>query len=456
MWQGLQSITDYKKKTSPVTDQDVLLPGRLNNFFARFEDNTVPLTRPATKTCSLSFTAAEVSKTFKRVNPRKAAGPNGIPSRALRACADQLAGVFTDIFNQSLSQSAVPTCFKRATIVPVPKKAKVTELNDNRPVVRMLFIDYSSAFNTIVPSKLVIKLETLGLDPALCNWVLDFLTGRPQVVSVGNNISTPLILNTGAPQGCVLSPLLYSLFTHDCVATHASNSIIKFADDTTVVGLITKNDETAYREEVRALGVWCQENNLTLNVNKTKEMIVDSRKRQREHPPIHIDGTVVERVASYKFLGIHITDKLNWSTHTDSIVKKAQQRLFNLRRLKKLVLSPKALTNFYRCTIESILAGCITAWYGNCSAHNRKALQRVVRSAQRITGGKLPALQDTYTTRCHRKAIKIIKDHNHLSHCLFTPLSSRRRGQYRYIKAGTERLKNSFYLKAIRLLNSHH
>ena len=75
-----------------------------------------------------------MSKTFKRVNPRKAAGPDGIPSRALRACADQLACVFTDIFNQSLYQSAVPTCFKRATIVPVPKKAKVTELNDYRPV----------------------------------------------------------------------------------------------------------------------------------------------------------------------------------------------------------------------------------------------------------------------------------------------------------------------------------
>ncbi|KAM9398946.1 uncharacterized protein ACWYII_031350 isoform 2-T2 [Salvelinus alpinus] len=104
-----------------------------------------------------------------------------------------------------------------------------------------------------------------------------------------------------------------------------------------------------------------------------------------------------------------------------------QQRLFNLRRRKKFDLSPKTLTNFYRCTIESILSGCITAWYGNCSAHNRKALQRVVRSAQRITGGKLPALQDTYTTRCHRKAKKIIKDNNHPSHCLFTPLSSRRR-----------------------------
>ena len=70
----------------------------------------------------------------------------------------------------------------------------------------MLFIDYSSAFNTIVPFKLIIKLWALGLNPAMCNWVLDFLTGRPQVVKIGNNTSTSLILNTGAPQGCVLTP----------------------------------------------------------------------------------------------------------------------------------------------------------------------------------------------------------------------------------------------------------
>ena len=75
-----------------------------------------------------------------------------------------------------------------------------------------------------------------------------------------------------------------------------------------MVGLITNNDETAYREEVR--GGWCQENNLSLKINKTKEMIVDFRKQQREHPPIHIDETVVKKVESFKFLSIHITDKL--------------------------------------------------------------------------------------------------------------------------------------------------
>ena len=142
----------------------------------------------------------------------------------------------------------------------------------------MLFIDYSSAFNTIVPTKFITNPRTLGQITSLCNWILDSLTGRPQVVRVGNNMSFTLILNTGAPQWYVLSPLLYSLFTFDCVAKHDSNTIINFANDTTVVGLITDNDETAYRE-FRDLAVWCQDNNLSLNMSKTKELIVDYRNR---------------------------------------------------------------------------------------------------------------------------------------------------------------------------------
>ena len=86
----------------------------------------------------------------------------------------------------------------------------------------MLYIDYISTFNTIEPTKLITKLRTLGLNTSLCNWTLDFLTGSLQVVRVCNNTSAKLILNTGGPQGCVLSPILYSLFTHDCMAKHDS------------------------------------------------------------------------------------------------------------------------------------------------------------------------------------------------------------------------------------------
>ena len=150
----------------------------------------------------------------------------------------------------------------------------------------MLFIDYSSAFNTIVPSKLITKLRTLGLNTSLCNWSRDFLTGCPQVVRVGNKTSATLILNTGSHRGACLVPSCTPCSPTTAWQSTTPNTIIKFANDTTVVGLITNNDETAYREESEK----CQDNNLSLNVIKTKEMIVDYMKMRAEKAHINIDG----------------------------------------------------------------------------------------------------------------------------------------------------------------------
>jgi hypothetical protein len=86
-----------------------------------------------------------------------------------------------------------------------------------------------------------------------------------------------------------------------------------------VVGLIIKNYETAYREEVRDLAVWCQDNNLSLNVSKTKELIVDCRKRRAGQAPINFDRAKVEGVERFKFLGVHITNELLWSKHIKTL-----------------------------------------------------------------------------------------------------------------------------------------
>ncbi len=101
-------------------------------------------------------------------------------------------------------------------------------------------------------------------------------------------------------------------------------------------------------------------------------MVVDFRRQSTEHTPITIDKTPVERVNSFKFLCIHITEDLTWSAHTDAVLKKAHQCLFFLRRLRKFGTSPSILRSFYTCTAESILTGCITAWFGNSTAGNRK------------------------------------------------------------------------------------
>ena len=99
-------------------------------------------------------------------------------------------------------------------------------------------MDFSSAFNTIQPYKLVEKLSFLDVKPSLVLWIYDFLHGRTQRVKVNDVLSNELTTNTGSPQGCALSPILYILYTNDCIFNIPSVHILKYTDDTVIVGLI--------------------------------------------------------------------------------------------------------------------------------------------------------------------------------------------------------------------------
>ncbi|KAI4881606.1 hypothetical protein NFI96_027906 [Prochilodus magdalenae] len=157
MWQGIRTIPDHKPSSTAPHTNGASLSDELSHFYARFDrGNKVVFSKmdlpPGEQPLTLSTT--DVCHTLRRVSARKAAGPDEVPGRVLKACAEQLAGV-------------------------------------------------------------------------------------------------------------------------DCVPVYGSNSIIKFADDTTVIGLIRGDDETAYRDEVQHLAAWCDVNNLVLNSQKTKEVIVD-------------------------------------------------------------------------------------------------------------------------------------------------------------------------------------
>eukprot|EP00061_Rhincodon_typus_P001080 g13662.t1 len=114
----------------------------------------------------------------------------------------------------------------------------------------------------------------------------------------------------------------------------------------TIVGQISNIDKSKYRREIEGLVTRCSENNLSLNISETKELIIDFRKKGGEHAPIYINGTEVERVESVKFLRVTITNDLSWTSHVNVMVRKTQQHLFFLRRLRKFGMSIRTLTNF--------------------------------------------------------------------------------------------------------------
>ncbi len=136
---------------------------------------------------------------------------------------------------------------------------------------------------------------------------------------------------------------------------------------------------------------------LSLNVSKTKELIMDFRKRpQRPYTPLMISGTPVERVSSFKYLGVNLSEDLTWTAHIQTQVKKARQRLYHLRQLRKFRVSPAILKTFYSGAIESILTQCISVWYGNASNQDCKALQSCafswahLRVCSPLSAGHLP------------------------------------------------------------------
>ena len=139
------------------------------------------------------------------------------------------------------------------------------------------------------------KLIDLGVSKPFIKIVHSFLTNRSQYVNVKGHCSPHVSISTGAPQGCVLSPFLYALYTNSCRSTYTGCHYFKYADDTALVGLIT-NDEADYISSVDHFTTWCSDNCLEMNVSKTKEMIIDFRSGVHHPNPVNVMGQNIEIV----------------------------------------------------------------------------------------------------------------------------------------------------------------
>lgn len=455
----------------------------------------------------------EVETVFKNVTVNKATGPDGISAFVLKTFAEELTPAWCSIFQRSVDSNTVPAMWKKAVITPVPKKTCPKENNDFRPVAltpvvmkcmerimvsrlrsevgpqldpyqfayrhhrgtddainsivhmvtkhlenpkayaRLLFVDFSSAFNTLQPHILLNILNQLNVNPFIIKWYHSFLTNRTQHVRVNSTVSEPLTISTGAPQGSVSSPVLFTLYTNE-ITSHTENQyIVKFSDDTAILGLMLTNfDAQVYKSTIQNFVQWCDKHHLILNTKKTEEMVFDP-KSLGDHSPVVIHGHAIAQVDSYRYLGIHMDNKLVWKVHVDAVCSRVQQRLHFLRRLRTFGVNREVQLLFYHAVVESLLRYGISAWFGNLTVQSKAQITRLIQTAMKIMGvSQHPSLQAIFQQTITRQAQKIISDPTHVLHPEYQLLPSGRR--YRVPLSRYNRFKHSFVPLSIKALNS--
>ncbi|XP_060781055.1 uncharacterized protein LOC132888977 [Neoarius graeffei] len=306
--------------------------------------------------------------------------------------------------------------------------------------VRIMFFYFSSAFNTIQPLLLRDKLLQMGVDTCLVSWITDYLTKWPQFVRLGDFTSETVVSSTGAPQGTVLSPVLFTLYTTDFKYNSESCHLQKFSDDTAIVGCIKNGQEGEYRSLVDDFVGWCRTNQLQLNTTKTKEMVMDFRRPVSSLLPVTIDGVTVEIVSTYKYLGVHLDNKLDWSANTDALYKKGQSRLFSLRKLGSFNVCSKLLLMFYQSVMASVLFYAVVCWGGSIRRRDAGHLDRLVRKAGSVVGMELETLSAVADKRMLSRLLAIMDNASHPLHTIFSKQRSRVSSRLLSLSYKTDRL----------------
>jgi hypothetical protein len=316
---------------------------------------------------------------------------------------------------------------------------------------RLIFADFSSAFNTMQPHILVKKLiDDFNLPNQLVLWIIDFLVDRKQRVCVNGCFSDVVFTRTGSPQGCVLSPLLFILYTDSCRSTQECSFITKFSDDSALLSLF-QGPENDHGLALTDFVNWCDDNFLDMNVTKTKEIVFDFRREKDDVLPSVIHGEAVEIVETYKYLGTVFDSQLKWEENTQCLVKRGQQRMYLLRKLKSFSVDTKILSLFYQSFIESLLTFSFICWFHSLNVKDRNSLNSIVNVCSKIIGVRQRDLASFCDQQILRKTSRIFASADHFLKPEFTLLPSGRR--FAIPACRGNRRSKSFVPCAIRLLN---
>ena len=431
---------------------------------------------------------AEVFKVIKTINVSKSSGIENMSSFVLKEALTILLTQITYLFNLTIKTSRFPKAWKEALVIPIPKTGNLTKVENYRPISLLplpgklleklihaqlsehletteflsenqhgfrkqhstvhsvaqvtsyintkmdrgqptlaAFIDFRKAFDCVQHPVLLGKLASTGIDRKAVKWFESYLTGRKQKVLANNTCSTFQSVTQGVPQGSVLGPLFYIIYANDINKIIKKSKIALYADDTV---LYTANPNfgksvSNIQADMNALGQWCKDNGIGMNVEKIKLVVFGSPTKLKQLPPfeVKVDDLPLNVVTSYKYLGMTLDNHLNFNKHIQNVIWRVSVELKQFRRMRYF-LDTRAATLVYKNMILPVIE------YGDiflvgATVENRKKLQTLQNKGLRCA---LMWEQDTSVTDLHDalkiQKLKVRRDH-HLLNYMFDLANSK-------------------------------
>ena len=430
------------------------LPNVLNDFFISVSDHILPLNDnilnelraqlPDVQSDDFIVSELSVFNALQKLKVHKASCDDLLSNRLLTSLSDVLAAPICSLINSSIRQGYVPTQWKIARVVPIPKIhppvaietdlrpisitsgiAKIAESfisdafnmhfnnlsdpdqfgcsanrstthallkfshlcfgsSDNcRNIIRVLFIDFRKAFDMVDHNILYKKFVQYHFPPHITTWLLSFLHNRSQFVSLGHNNSFKRFLNAGTPQGTLTGPNQFKLLVNDLSFV---SPYIKYVDDTSVLTISEDPHNPALQEASDSLSDWCEESGMVPNPKKCKEMVIYFGKKYSNDdiPLLTVGGQRIERVFSFKLLGVIFSSDLSWDKHVTYILNKVSKRYFVIYQLTKIGLPSREILVIYCSIIRSVLEYACPVWHSGLTKSQSNDIERVQRRCFKI------------------------------------------------------------------------